>query len=54
MLPCNKYRQSRHKKSTLFSAAAVSVMEPKKHKPIISTTLKAQHTEKDFGFADAG
>ena len=28
-------------------------MEPKNHKPIISTTLKSQHTEKDFGFADA-
>ena len=31
----------------------MGVKEPKNHKPIISTTLKTQHTEKDFGFADA-
>ena len=31
----------------------MGVKEPKNHNPIISTTLKAQHTEKDFGFADA-
>mgnify|MGYP001234416391 CR=1 FL=1 len=30
----------------------IEALRKKNHKPIISTTLKAQHTEKDFGFAD--